>query len=130
MASVTWPPLVTAAPISSSVKVARARPGTAAARRPMRVARTGGTGTAVVAIGRSRRGGWRGGAPQHPPQPVAPTIARTAPATSPRSRARARPCKLQDFRYNNRIKLGVDDAMRAEAALLGVVGKRLTYRTT
>src|SRR6478672_10635266 len=54
MASVTWPPLVTAAPISSSVKVARARPGTAAARRPMRVARTGGTGTAVVDIGRKR----------------------------------------------------------------------------
>ena len=25
---------------------------------------------------------------------------------------------------------GVDDAMRADAALLGVVGKRLTYRTT
>src|SRR3954453_11895233 len=79
MASVTWPPLVTAAPISSSVKVARARPGTAAARRPVRVARTGGTGTAVVDIGRSRRGGWRGRAPQHPPQPVAPTIARTPP---------------------------------------------------
>jgi transposase-like protein len=35
-----------------------------------------------------------------------------------------------DFRYNNRIRLGVDDGMRAEAALLGVVGKRLTYRTT
>jgi transposase-like protein len=35
-----------------------------------------------------------------------------------------------DFRYNNRIALGVDDTMRAEAALLGVVGKRLTYRTT
>src|SRR3954467_13782818 len=54
MASVTWPPRVTAAPISSSVKVARARPGTAAARRPMRAARTGGTGTAVVDIGRKR----------------------------------------------------------------------------
>jgi transposase-like protein len=33
-----------------------------------------------------------------------------------------------DFRYNHRVALGVDDAMRAEAALLGVVGKRLTYR--
>src|SRR3954449_2597100 len=54
MASVTWPPRGTAAPISSSVKVARARPGTAAARRPMRVARTGGTGTAVVDMGRER----------------------------------------------------------------------------
>src|SRR3954465_8945424 len=54
MASVTWPPRGTAAPISSAVKVARARPGTAAARRPMRVARTGGTGTAVVDIGRER----------------------------------------------------------------------------
>src|SRR3954452_15818443 len=79
MASVTWPPLVTAAPISSSVKVARARPGTAAARRPMRVARTGGTETAVVDIGRSRRGGWRGRAPRHPPPPVAPPIAPPPP---------------------------------------------------
>src|SRR3954466_8772505 len=57
MASVTWPPRVTAAPISSSVKVARARPGTAAARRPMRAARTGETGTAVVDIGRKRTKG-------------------------------------------------------------------------
>ena len=35
-----------------------------------------------------------------------------------------------NFRYNNRIKLGVDDVMRAERILQGVVGKRLTYRTT
>jgi transposase-like protein len=35
-----------------------------------------------------------------------------------------------DFRYNHRVKLGVNDAMRAEALLLGVVGKRLTYQTT
>jgi transposase-like protein len=35
-----------------------------------------------------------------------------------------------DFRYNNRIKLGVDDAARAVEAVKGVVGKRLTYRTT
>jgi transposase-like protein len=34
-----------------------------------------------------------------------------------------------DFRYNNRIALGVDDIMRADAALKGIVGKRLTYRT-
>lgn len=33
-----------------------------------------------------------------------------------------------DFRYNNREKLGVDDAMRADKALQGIVGKRLTYR--
>ena len=32
------------------------------------------------------------------------------------------------FRYNNRVKLGVDDAMRAELALRGIEGKRLTYR--
>jgi hypothetical protein len=31
-----------------------------------------------------------------------------------------------DFRYNNRVKLGVDDIQRADNALLGVVGKRLT----
>jgi len=35
-----------------------------------------------------------------------------------------------DFRYNNRIKLGVDDVERAERLLKGVVGRRLTYQTT
>jgi transposase-like protein len=34
-----------------------------------------------------------------------------------------------DFRYSNRIALGVNDTARADAALLGVVGKRLTYQT-
>ena len=53
IASVTWPPRVVAAPISSSVKVVRARRGTALARRPMSVVRIGGTGTAVVGIGRA-----------------------------------------------------------------------------
>jgi transposase-like protein len=33
-----------------------------------------------------------------------------------------------DFRYNNRQAVGVNDTMRAEAALVGIVGKRLTYR--
>jgi hypothetical protein len=33
-----------------------------------------------------------------------------------------------DFRYSNREKLGVNDAMRAEIALTGIQGKRLTYR--
>lgn len=33
-----------------------------------------------------------------------------------------------DFRYSHREKLGVNDAMRAEAALKGAKGKRLTYR--
>jgi ISXO2 transposase-like protein len=33
-----------------------------------------------------------------------------------------------DFRYNNRVKLGVEDAERAETALKGIRGKRLTYR--
>ena len=32
------------------------------------------------------------------------------------------------FRYSNRIANGFDDASRAEAALLGVAGKRLTYQ--
>ena len=32
-----------------------------------------------------------------------------------------------DFRYNNRERLGVNDASRADRALKGVVGKRLTY---
>jgi transposase-like protein len=35
-----------------------------------------------------------------------------------------------DFRHNNRIALGVDDLARADNALTGIVGKRLTYRTT
>jgi transposase-like protein len=34
-----------------------------------------------------------------------------------------------DFRYSNRVKLGVDDIERADIALKGIVGKRLTYRT-
>jgi transposase-like protein len=35
-----------------------------------------------------------------------------------------------DFRYTNRVGLGVNDTALAERALKGVVGKRLTYRTT
>lgn len=35
-----------------------------------------------------------------------------------------------DFRYNNRERLGVTDMERTEAALQGIVGKRLTYRRT
>jgi transposase-like protein len=35
-----------------------------------------------------------------------------------------------DFRYSNRIALGVDDVERSDRALRGVAGKRLTYRTT
>ena len=34
-----------------------------------------------------------------------------------------------DFRYSNREGLGVDDVARAEAALKGFRGKRLTYET-
>jgi len=39
-------------------------------------------------------------------------------------------CVEFDFRYNNRSKLGVTDAERAQIALKGIVGKRLTYRRT
>jgi transposase-like protein len=35
-----------------------------------------------------------------------------------------------DFRYNERAVLGVDDVERTSRALRGIVGKRLTYRTT
>ena len=35
-----------------------------------------------------------------------------------------------DHRYNNRIRLGIDDQARATKALMGAKGKRLTYRTT
>ena len=34
-----------------------------------------------------------------------------------------------DFRYSNRIALGVNDPSRTELAIKGIVGKRLTYRT-
>jgi transposase-like protein len=34
-----------------------------------------------------------------------------------------------DFRYNNRIANGSDDRVRADIALTGIVGKRLTYQT-
>ncbi len=33
-----------------------------------------------------------------------------------------------DFRYSNRVRLGVDDAARTDGALRGIVGKKLTYR--
>lgn len=36
----------------------------------------------------------------------------------------------RDFVYNNREKLGVDDAERMTKATKGIVGKRLTYRRT
>jgi transposase-like protein len=35
-----------------------------------------------------------------------------------------------DFRHNNRVALGVNDIARADQILTGIVGKRLTYRTT
>jgi hypothetical protein len=33
-----------------------------------------------------------------------------------------------DFRYNRRMALGIDDTTRADAAIRGIAGKRLTYR--
>ena len=33
-----------------------------------------------------------------------------------------------DFRYSNRVALGIDDAARADKALQGAASKRLTYR--
>jgi hypothetical protein len=33
-----------------------------------------------------------------------------------------------DFRYNNRVALGVNDTDRASELAKGIVGKRLTYR--
>jgi transposase-like protein len=35
-----------------------------------------------------------------------------------------------DFRYSNRIAMGIDDQARATMVLRGIVGKRLTYQTT
>ncbi len=33
-----------------------------------------------------------------------------------------------DFRYNNRVRLGINDVQRTDTALKGIVGKRLTYK--
>ncbi len=33
-----------------------------------------------------------------------------------------------DFRYSNRIALGIDDKARAELLAAAIIGKRLTYR--
>lgn len=33
-----------------------------------------------------------------------------------------------DFRYSNRSAKGIEDTDRAEKALIGIKGKRLTYR--
>jgi transposase-like protein len=33
-----------------------------------------------------------------------------------------------DFRYNNRVRLGIDDKARTNRALSGIIGKRLMYR--
>ena len=33
-----------------------------------------------------------------------------------------------DFRYNTRVRLGIEDRERADLALAGIKGKRLTYR--
>jgi hypothetical protein len=35
-----------------------------------------------------------------------------------------------DFRYSNRVALGVNDGERAARAMKGIEGKRLTYRPT
>ena len=35
-----------------------------------------------------------------------------------------------DFRYSNRVGLGIDDEQRTAEAVKGIVGKRLTYQTT
>lgn len=35
-----------------------------------------------------------------------------------------------DFRYNNRVANGIGDKERADHALLGVVGRRITYRSS
>jgi transposase-like protein len=35
-----------------------------------------------------------------------------------------------DFRYTNRVGVGIDDTARTERALKGIVGKRLKYKTT
>src|SRR3954447_12417892 len=85
MASVTWPPRVVAAPSGSSVKVVRARRGTASARRPTSVGRIGGGGGGGMGPGRRGVGGGGaggGGGAVARPDPV-PTR-RRPPRLAPR----------------------------------------------
>jgi hypothetical protein len=35
---------------------------------------------------------------------------------------------FSEFRYSNRVALGIGDAERADLAIKGAAGKRLTYR--
>ena len=35
-----------------------------------------------------------------------------------------------DFRYNHRAALGVNDEARADNLIRGIIGKRLTYRSS
>lgn len=35
-----------------------------------------------------------------------------------------------DFRYSNRVAMGVNDLARTDRLVAGIVGKRLTYRRT
>jgi hypothetical protein len=51
-------------------------------------------------------------------------VRRIAPRRSPWQ------CDLSefDFRYSNRVALGIDDTQRREIALKGITGKRLHYR--
>src|SRR4051794_38695180 len=95
-ASVTWPPRVVAAPSSSSVKVVRARRGTASARRPTSVVTIGGT--AGVGMARAGGGGGAGrrprtapnpGPPPPPPPRTGPPPPRLAPRRHPRHAHRA-----------------------------------------
>src|SRR3954453_17959247 len=97
IASVTWPPRVVAAPSSSSAKVARARRGTASARRPTSVVRIGGT--AVVGMARAGEGGGARARPHttlnpSPPLPLAPPPA-PPPDTTPN---RSHPLRLAPHR--------------------------------
>jgi hypothetical protein len=43
-------------------------------------------------------------------------------------RAAPSPLSEFDFRYSNRVRLGVDDAERTQRAIKGAAGKPLTYR--
>src|SRR3954451_25031710 len=96
MAPVTWPPRVVAAPSSSSVKVVRARRGTASARRPTSVVGIGGTG--VVGMARARGGG--GARPPPNPTLTRSHPPRLAPHRQPRHAHRADRVPV-NFRYQD-----------------------------
>ena len=83
-------------------------------------------------VNHSPRNGWSASSTPTAPKATSHTSSARCAAptrTSPRSICTAIFAEF-DFRYSNRVKLGVDDTKRTDRALRGIEGKRLTYRRT